>query len=50
MHEDGESVSKGLYGIVLTAVNTSTSSSTSSFRKAEEFDIQPGELRGESYE
>ena len=41
---DGASVSKGLYGIVLTAVSTSTSSSTSSFRKAEEFDKQAREL------
>ena len=41
---DGASVSKGSNGIVLTAVNTSTSSSTSSFRKAEEFDKQAGEL------
>ena len=50
MHVDGASVSKGLYDIVLTAVSTSTSSSTSSFRKAEEFDKQARELRGESKE
>ena len=36
--------------IVLTAVSTSTSSTTSSFRKAEEFDKQARELRGESKE
>ena len=41
---DGASVSKGLYGIVLTAVSTSTSSSTGSFRQAEEFDKQAREL------
>ena len=41
---DGASVSKCLYGIVLTAVGPSTSSSTSSFRQAEEFDKQAREL------
>ena len=34
----GRQFSKGLYDIVLTGVSTSTSSSTSSIRKTEEFD------------
>ena len=41
---DGVSVSKGFYRIVLTDVNASTSSTTNSFRKAEEFDKQAREL------
>ena len=50
MHVDEASVSKGLYDIVLTDISTSTSSTTSSFWKAEEFDKQAGELPGESKE